>query len=379
MNSICVLSAFRASGCVVRAWNAAKCVRNARNQGAPKKKTAARDNHRLQVKSITLAASLIIMLGIAIVIPEDLSAQQALADPPQVNPQLGSSSLVEISGLSSVIPISPTFSSSSEPDSTDPASDSASTTSALLGDRIQPPPRRTYNRPTYSDNSHNSDGSNKYTFLIGGGFTLPTGNTRSYLTTNFNLQGGAGRNFSRNFGIIAQFDFADFGFQNSTLNTLLATYNSIGATDQNGNPLSQLGGSSHVWSLTLNPIYYVSQSDKSGIYVVGGLGFYHKTANFTIPSVGTYCDPYYGCYQDQANQTIDKYTSNAFGVNGGIGFAHRLSLFASARLFVEARYVFVDNQPRPYSLGSTASSYFNVFPQNSEQTTFIPVTVGIRF
>jgi hypothetical protein len=262
---------------------------------------------------------------------------------------------------------------------------SADTTDAVfversaLSDFVQPPPRRRYGRPNYTDNHQNADGSNKYTFLIGGGLTLPTGGTHNDLTTSYNIQGGVGRNFNKKVGLIAQFDRANFGIQNNTLNNLLTTYNSVGAVDQNGNSLSQLGGSSHVWSFTLNPIYSFAQSDKTGAYVVGGLGFYHKTANFTIPAVGTYCDYYYGCYQYQANQSIDKYTSNAFGVNAGVGLTYKLSHFASARVYVEARYVFVDNQPRPYSLGSATSTYFNVFPQNSARTTYIPITLGIRF
>jgi hypothetical protein len=208
---------------------------------------------------------------------------------------------------------------------------------------------------------------------------LPIAGTRTDLTTSYNIQAGVGRNFNKTFGVIAQFDYAHFGIQANTLNSLLTTYNSIGATDQNGNPLTQLGGGSHVWSLTLNPIYTVLRRDKLGAYVVGGFGFYHKTATFTIPGVGTYCDPYYGCYQYQANQPIDSYTSNAIGFNGGAGITYALSHFSSARMYVEGRYVFVDNQARPYSLGSATSSYFNAFPQNSQHTTFIPITVGIRF
>lgn len=248
-----------------------------------------------------------------------------------------------------------------------------------VSDSLQPPPRRTYGRPRYSDNQHNADGSNKYTFLLGGGLTLPISATHNDFSPSYNIQGGVGRNFSNAFGVIAQFDWANFGIQSSTLNNLLRTYNSIGASDQNGNPLSQLDGSSHVWSLTLNPIYYLAHSDTKGLYVVAGAGFYHKTTNFSIPGTGTYCDPYYGCYPIQSNQTIDKYTSNAFGVNGGVGFTYKTSRFGSARLYVEGRYVFVDNQPRPYSTGSAKSSYFNVFPQNSARTTYIPITIGVRF
>ena len=250
---------------------------------------------------------------------------------------------------------------------------------SLSSDSMQPPPRRRYGRPRYTDNSHNPDGSNKYGFLVGGGFTLPTGGTHNYLKTNYNFQVGGGRNFNKNLGLMAQFDWANFGIQTNTLNTLLATYNNLGAVDQNGNPLTQLGGTSHVWSFTLDPVYNFTGGDKSGAYVVAGVGFYHKTANFTVPAIGQYFDPYYGLIQYQANQTIDKYTSNAVGVNAGVGFTYKPSRFANQRLYAEARYVYMANQPKPYSQGSSTSPYFNVFPQNSAKTTFIPVTFGVRF
>ncbi len=62
-----------------------------------------------------------------------------------------------------------------------------------------------------------------------------------------------------------------------------------------------LDGNSHIWSFTLNPIVNYYTSDTFGAYVIGGVGFYHKTADFTVPAIGTYCDPFYGCYQYQAN------------------------------------------------------------------------------
>lgn len=243
----------------------------------------------------------------------------------------------------------------------------------MLGDGAgQPPPRRQYHRPNYSDSRTNPDGSAKYTFVVGGGFTLPTGGTHSYLSTGWKIQGGVGRNFNKTFGVIAQFDYDDFGFQTATLNNQLAIYNSIGAD------LTQLGGNTHDWSFSLNPIMNYYTSDTFGAYVIGGVGFYHKAANFTTPGVGTYCDPYYGCYQYEADESIDKYTSNAFGLNGGIGFTYKLSRFASTKFYAEARYVWTDNSRRPYDISGT-TSYFNAFPQNSAPTTWIPVTFGLRF
>src|ERR1700678_1032006 len=84
-------------------------------------------------------------------------------------------------------------------------------TFSLSSDADQPPPRRKYSRPNYNDSRTNSDGSEKYTFLVGGGFTLPTGATHSALDTSWKIQGGVGRNFNKTFGVIAQFDYDNFG------------------------------------------------------------------------------------------------------------------------------------------------------------------------
>lgn len=207
---------------------------------------------------------------------------------------------------------------------------------------------------------------------------MPVGGTHNYLTTGWGFQVGASRNFNKKFGVAVQYDYDHFGFQTNTLNNLLFIYNSLGAQDQNGNPLSQLGGTSHIWSFTVDPRYTFYDSDKYGAYVVGGFGFYHKTANFTIPGISVYCDPFYGCFQYEANQTIDKYTSNAPGINGGIGMTYKFSRFASARFYAEARYVYTFNSARPFD-ASGNTPYFNVFPQNSAKTSYIPVKFGIRF
>jgi hypothetical protein len=239
----------------------------------------------------------------------------------------------------------------------------------------QPPPRRRYGRPNYNDSRTNPDGSPKYSFFAGGGFGLSTGGTHNYYSgAGWGLQVGGGRNFNKKIGVMVQFDYDHFGYQTNTLNNLLAIYNAppINAA------LPVLGGTGHVWSFSLDPRYTFYEGDKYGVYAVVGVGFYHKTANFTTPSIGTYCDPYYGCYQYSANQTIDKYTSNAPGFNVGIGMTYKFSRFASQRFYTEARYVYVDNSAKPFDVSGT-TSYFNAFPQNSAKTTYIPVKFGIRF
>jgi hypothetical protein len=252
-------------------------------------------------------------------------------------------------------------------------------TFSLSNSADQPPPRRRYGRPNYNDSRTNADGSPKYDFFGGGGFGLSTGGTHNYLSAaGWGLQVGGGRNFNKKIAINLQFDYDHFGFQTATLNNLLAIYSSLGATDGNGNPISELGGTSHVWSFSLDPKYTFFEGDKYGVYGVIGVGFYHKTANFTTPGVAEYCDPFYGCIQYQANETLDKYTSNAPGFNAGIGMTYKFSRFASQRFYAEARYVFVDNSAKPFDI-SGETAYFNAFPQNSAKTTYIPVKFGIRF
>jgi hypothetical protein len=246
-------------------------------------------------------------------------------------------------------------------------------------DALQPPPRRSYGKPRYADSTHNADGSNKWTFIVGGGFTLPVGGTHAYFTPSYKFQVGGGRAFNKSFAVLAQFDWDNFGIQTNTLNQLLPIYALLCGFGCTGTPITQIGGSGHDWSFTLDPVYNFLQGDTMGAYVVGGVGYYHKVTTFTTPTIGTECSPFYGCFQYGANSTIDEYTSNAVGFNGGVGFTYRFSRFAGERFYAEARYVYTANSPRPFSLGTSTSNYFNVFPQNSAKTTYIPITFGIRF
>jgi hypothetical protein len=253
-------------------------------------------------------------------------------------------------------------------------------------DAMQPPPRRRYGSPRYNDNQHNSDGSNKYTFVAGVGLTLPTGDTYHYFNTSYGFQVGGGRNFNKHFGVLLQFDYDHFGINGATLSNQLNLYNE-GCSASTG-CLGSLDGSNHVWSFTLNPTYTFYQGDKFGGYVVGGVGFYHKVTNFTTPETG-YVDYFGYLIQEEQNAVIDHYSSNAPGFNGGFGMTYKFSRFAGERFFVEARYVFVDNSQRyGYVYANNANGYTatgpnadqnNEFPANSNRTTYIPIKVGIRF
>ena len=269
------------------------------------------------------------------------------------------------------------YSSSSSEIAGDTLMDARLNLSSAALDASQPPPRRGYGRPNYSDSHTNPDGSSKYAFMAGGGAAIPVQDTANYLTTSYTFQVGAGRNFSNNVGVLLQFDYDHFGFTGSTLTNQQNLYNSsavCGYTCVTG-----LGGSTHVWSFTLDPTFTFYSHEKTGAYVVGGVGFYHKVADFTVPSTGTYCDPYYGCYQYSANSVIDQYVSNAFGLNGGVGLTYKPSRFANERFYAEARIVWTDNSPRTGYNATTNPNSTNLYPPNSNQTYYVPVTVGLRF
>jgi len=240
-------------------------------------------------------------------------------------------------------------------------------------------------RPRYRGGNTNPDGSNKWTAEAGVGFTSPVQDTQKYLKTSYGFGVGFGRQWSKKFAVLAQFDWDNFGFQNSTLANQLTIYNYV-LNYYAQTPLSSVGGNSHIWSFTLDPTYTIYSGQGLGAYVVGGVGFYHKVATFTTPSSG--CDPYYYefygiCVEESANATIDHYTSNAPGFNGGFGLTYKFSRFSSERFFGEVRYVYIANSQRAGVTAGTITSANvndpNDYPANSDKTYYFPVKFGMRF
>jgi len=224
-----------------------------------------------------------------------------------------------------------------------------------------PPRRRPYGRPTYRDRYTNADGSSKIAFEAGAGFSRPAGSTSNYQKTGWNFSVGAGRNFNRAFGVLVQYDFVDLGVSNSILDSLS---NSAGVS---------IDGHSHVWSLTVDPVINFSDShSRYGAYITGGGGFYRKLTSFSENSCDPYYEVYYGvCLQDSS--TLAHWSNNAGGVNAGVGFTYKISAYSNLKLFAEARYAWVDNQPS--SNNTVATGY----PPANYRTGYFPVNFGIRF
>lgn len=245
---------------------------------------------------------------------------------------------------------------------------------------LQPPPRRRYGRPRYTDRGHNADGSSRLALMLGGGFTVPAGSsTRNLLSTGYKLQGGVGVNFDKYTALLLQVDYDHFGVPDRLIASQEALYNQLGfyTADPTTNapvPVSGLGANAHIWSITLNPTFNFYQGDSFGAYAVVGGGFYHKVTNFTLPQLQQGFDYYYGPYTYTANATFDKYTSNSAGLNGGVGFTWKPSRFASERLYAEARFVHTFDQAAKFGVAN-----YDFFPENHTASNYIPVTFGIRF
>jgi hypothetical protein len=127
----------------------------------------------------------------------------------------------------------------------------------------------------------------------------------------------------------------------------------------------------HLWSFTLEPTVQYFSTDRLGGYVIGGGGFYRKvmTGNFpglspvgNLVPVGT----------DLPAGKINLFSNNAGGANIGLGFAWRVWDHSNTKVFVEGRYVWVDNSRNPLS---AEYPYLPV----ATRTGYFPVTGGLRW
>jgi hypothetical protein len=196
-------------------------------------------------------------------------------------------------------------------------------------------------------------------FEAGGGATAPTNDSSPYITWGGNFTVGAGLNFSKHLGVLAEYQFIDSKLPGAI----------IAETGANG-------GNAHIWSLTLDPVIDLLPKSANDVYVTGGGGFYRKVTNFTDPQESLYCDYYY-CGTVVVNQVVGHFSSNQGGWNLGAGYARRLGggIYNDShmKLFAEARYLDIDTPAvvsSPNGLGVTTIA---------AHTKLIPVTIGLRF
>jgi hypothetical protein len=186
---------------------------------------------------------------------------------------------------------------------------------------------------------------NDWTFDIGAGPSPTTGEISSRLTTGWIVDLRAGPDFNSEWSLIGEF-----------------TYNGLGVANRVLRALDVPNGDAHMWSLTVGPMWRIPATANVHPYVLGGIGWYRRTVEFTEPTLGVIAviDPWWGYVGPalvRVDQVLGSVTRNALGANigGGVSFALGES---GAAVFAEVRYHFANTKPI--------------------STAIVPVTFGMR-
>ena len=247
---------------------------------------------------------------------------------------------------------------------------------------------------------HRADdsGGNHLAFEVGGGFTAPIGNDTtggftSYLgdgnnypaeTYGGNFMGGAGWAFTKNFTLLGEVEWNTNKIPGRTLSAIYNATNAQTNTLQTPGGvfasagITNIGGNVHTLAINAEPVFYYFNSDKHKYagYIIGGVGFYHKSTNFTAPVVE---ESYFGAFV--SNQTFNTFTDNAIGYNLGTGVSFKpFGEYSRAKIFAEARYTFVNTPGEtPADLAAAAANPNGNSTYHTGTEELIPVTIGLRF
>jgi hypothetical protein len=185
----------------------------------------------------------------------------------------------------------------------------------------------------------------------------PIGSTSQVAGIGWGAVGGVGYNINEHNAVIGEFMWNRMYPSGSVLQQFQT------ATS----PSSSLNGNSNLYALSGN-YRYEMRGRMLGTYLIGGGGWYFRKnwlSREITSGTGTVCTPawlWWGftCASGMvtASQTLATSTTNAWGVNAGIGFTVRVGE-APYRVYTEARYHFA--------------------PTKGVSTQFLAVTVGIRY
>jgi Outer membrane protein beta-barrel domain len=181
----------------------------------------------------------------------------------------------------------------------------------------------------------------RWVFEGGGGFTAPAGGTSNVINYGYNLMGGVGFKESRYLSTIGEFQYDSAGIANSEL-------------------IRQQFPDGHRSIISLTVEQKVNlEGTPTHLYLIGGGGWYHQRTTFTEPGGPIICDPFTGLCFGGGDIILSQFSTDQAGFNAGAGFEHRLSQYSNAKLFVEARYTYLDTP--------------------AHATQVVPVTFGLRF
>jgi hypothetical protein len=193
-------------------------------------------------------------------------------------------------------------------------------------------------------------------FNVGAGLGVGRGAVGSFVGNSFAGSAGAGMNFSRLFGVNAEYMYYNLDLRQSVRNSQ-SLPNATGAMN----------------SVSLNGLVTVPYHlGRFGAYGILGVGFYHRSVSTSPKQLllpGTPCQPAWIWWDvnctgnppsiQNTQQTLSTFSKEAGGFNYGGGITYRLDHFHNAKMYFEWRY------HRAY--------------HSDVQTIVWPVTVGVRW
>jgi hypothetical protein len=194
---------------------------------------------------------------------------------------------------------------------------------------------------------------NRFNFTAGGGLGIGRQDVANFVGNSYFEVAGGGVNFSRMFGVDAEYMHYDLGFRPSV------TRGAANLNHQSGN----------MQSISLDGIVTVPwHYGKLGAYGIFGVGFYHRSvsADRQFISSSNHYQPawrWWDIQRDTSGGILPQYMSSnskdAGGFNYGGGVTYRLNHLHNSKLYVEYRY------HRAY--------------HSDGQTIAVPITVGLRW
>ena len=192
----------------------------------------------------------------------------------------------------------------------------------------------------------------RFSFSVGGGAGVGRGDVNSFVGNSYQGVVGGGVNFSRMFGLDAEYMYYNLSFRPSVIQNQ-------SLPDASGN----------MQSVSLNGIVNVPfHSGRWGAYGIFGGGFYRRSVSARSQPLepGTVCKPAWvwwdlNCVNNtiQTPQTLSSNSKDAGGYNYGGGLTYRLNHLGRAKVFIEGRY---------------HKAY-----HSDVQTIVLPITVGLRW
>ena len=181
---------------------------------------------------------------------------------------------------------------------------------------------------------------------FGGGVSPLIGDISNRLNNGWHITADGGINVTHHFSMTAEYMYDGFGVSNKVLKEAQVP-----------------DGNAHLWSVTANPKLRLSRGHGLVPYVVGGVGYYRRTVEFTRPALVQVFifDPFFGVFYNtyvQANQVLGKITQGGAGGSLGAGFDIKLGN-TGFKIFTEARYHYANTGRIP--------------------TRMVPLSFGIRW